>query len=149
MTPIGVRGGRWLLGGCVVVALSCTLTLGWVAYAVPRQPRTTNDGVYTPQQAQRGEKLYRQRCAECHQPDQYKGYLRRWVGLPVSFFYDIVRSTMPQNNPGGLNRQEYADVLTYVFAINGTPSGDEEMGSEPEDLDAITIVAPPEDGTRR
>ena len=90
--------------------------------------------------------MYLKVCAECHQPEQYRDYLRRWVGLPVEYFYQVLRATMPENNPGGLTRQEYADVLTYVFAINGTPPGEQELPEDTKVLGAITIAAPPGDG---
>lgn len=136
-----------------LLAIGCGLaaaSLGWAPAAgssvlpgVPQpQARTLADGVYTQEQAQRGDRIYRQHCIECHQTDEYRGFLRRWVGLPVSFFYETVRSAMPENNPGGLSRDEYADVLTYIFSINDAPTGDEEMSSEPEALDAITITVP-------
>lgn len=108
------------------------------------QELTLDDGVYTEAQADRGAELYRRACSECHLPDEYKGYLRRWVGVPVSFFFESVRSTMPQDNPGALDRDEYADVLTYIFRINGAPMGEEEMSAEQEALDAIQIVVPAE-----
>lgn len=120
--------------------------VGEALAAVP-QARTLDDGVYTEEQAKRGAEVYRRACVECHQTDEYKGFLRRWTGLPVSFFYEIVRSTMPQNNPGGLSRDEYADVLTYIFSINGVPTGEEELAADAETLDAITITVPPEDGS--
>lgn len=127
----------------VVLALG---GLGRAAASMPRQTRSLNGGVYTREQADRGAKLYKRFCSECHQPDEFKGYLRRWVGLPVSYLYDSVRSTMPQDNPGGLSRKRYADVLTYLFAINGVPTGEQEMGAEVALLDDITIEVPADEG---
>lgn len=139
---------RALTVACAAFAIAGVLALGWAASTAAGQARTTNDGVYTREQAERGEKVYLKVCAECHQPEQFRDYLRRWVGLPVEYFYQVLRATMPENNPGGLTRQEYADVLSYVFAINGTPPGEQELGVETEQLEAITIVAPPEEGAR-
>lgn len=135
----------------VAVSAAAVLAAGGLAPTSTRLPpggqeRTLADGVYTEEQAERGARVYERACQECHEADEYKGFLRSWTGLPVSFFYQIVSSTMPQDNPGGLSRDEYADVLTYIFSINDTPTGDEEMDSDAEALEAITITVPPEDG---
>lgn len=136
----------------VPAVVTVALVVGAFAFGVavrpatgdpPAQARSLVDGVYTTEQAERGAEIYRERCSECHQPDQYKGYLARWTGLPVSFFYEIVSSTMPQNNPGSLDRDDYTDVLTYIFSINGAPTGEDELGSDVETLDAITIAIAP------
>lgn len=139
---------RAALSAIALVAASAAA--GGVARAAmgpPAQARTLIEGVYTVEQAKRGAELYDRHCSECHQPDQYKGFLARWVGLPVSFFYDIVSTTMPQNNPASLDRDEYTDLLTYIFSINSVPTGEEELDSDRATLDAITIAVPPP-GTR-
>lgn len=137
---------RLLLGAALVLVVLTLGGLGRAAVGAPRQTRSLNGGVYTRKQADRGAKLYKRFCSECHQPDEFKDYLRRWVGLPVSYLYDSVSSTMPQNNPGALSRKRYADVLTYLFAINGVPTGEHEMGAEVALLDDITIEIPPDEG---
>ncbi len=104
--------------------------------------RSLTDGVYTKQQAERGARLYRHTCSACHRPEEYKGYLRRWVGMPVSLLLDSVRTSMPQNNPGSLKTRQYVDLLTYIFAINGVPPGEQELSDERALLDAITIALP-------
>ena len=40
-----------------------------VALTSAQAPRTVWDGVYTREQAQRGEKLYEQECGRCHGDD--------------------------------------------------------------------------------
>lgn len=107
------------------------------------QSRSLTDGVFTTEQAERGAALYREHCSECHQPDQYKGFLPPWSGLPVSYMLDVIRRTMPQNDPDSLETGEYVDVLTYIFSINELPAGDEELPAEREALDAVMIAAPP------
>lgn len=124
----------------------CLLLLGAAGGA---QIRSLTDGVYTKEQAERGARLYRRICSECHRPEEYKGYLRRWVGMPVSLFLDTVRTSMPENNPGSLKPQQYVDVLTYIFAINGVPPGEQELPDERAVLDAIAIAVPPDDSGSR
>jgi hypothetical protein len=47
---------------------------------------------------------------------------------------------MPQDNPGGLRRQEYADVLAYLFELNGLPAGDTALPADDCGLRRIRIA---------
>lgn len=130
------------LGLAAIGAMAVSGGLLQAAGAAPGQTRGLNDGVYTQAQADRGLEVWEKTCSECHQYDQFVGYLDDWEGLPVSYMFDEVAALMPENNPGGLKRQQYADVLAYVFSINGAPTGDQEMGSDEDELEAITIEVP-------
>src|SRR5437868_5645085 len=59
-------------------------------------------------QAARGEKVFDQTCAMCHQPEQLIGqaFVENWNDRRVWDFYALVHSTMPLDNPGGLKEQE-------------------------------------------
>lgn len=130
---------RTLLWLAALSALAVSGDLDRAAGAPPAQARSLNDGVYTQSQADRGLALWEKTCLGCHQHDQYVGYLDGWEGLPVSYLFDEIAVTMPEDNPGGLSREQYADILVYVFSINGAPAGDEEMGSDEDELEAIMI----------
>ena len=34
---------------------------------------------------------------------------------------------MPEDNPGSLKQQEYADILAYFLSLNAYPTGDAEL----------------------
>lgn len=140
MTATGMSGRAAVVG----IALAAVFLSGSLA-AAARAPagKALSEGVYTKVQAERGEKLFDKVCVECHLPVEFERYVRSFVGLPVSFLFDSLQTTMPQDNPGGLTRDEYADVLTYLFELNGFPQGDAEMKSEAAELDGITIDRPP------
>ena len=36
--------------------------------------------------------------------------------------FDQIKTTMPDDNPGGLSVQQYTDVVAYIFKINGMPA---------------------------
>lgn len=102
--------------------------------------RTTADGVYTDEQAERGERIVLEVCAACHQSDYFTGtFQASWRGARVSALYDLIRTRMPEDNPGGLSRREYAEVLAYIFKLNGLPPGDEALGSTTSTLERIVI----------
>lgn len=75
---------------------------------------------FLPSQAARGEKVYGEVCATCHQQSQMIGqsFVENWNDRRVYDFYAIVRGTMPLDNPGGLKEQEYVDVVAYLLQAN-------------------------------
>ncbi len=103
-------------------------------------PRSTLDGVYTEEQARRGEALNRKVCGACHMEQWFTGTLMQsWSGATVGMLFELISATMPEDRPGGLKRREYADVLAYIFELNGLPPGDEELSSRKEALAEILI----------
>jgi hypothetical protein len=75
--------------------------------------RTTADGVYTVEQAERGKDSYAQSCAACHPLDWYREAMKPWNGATLLGLYESIANTMPQNNPGSLKRSEYTALLAY------------------------------------
>ena len=120
----------------LVIALAMTPALG----SEEEPPRSTGDGVYTVEQAERGKDSYKQTCAGCHPLDWYRGAaLKAWDGAPLSNLYEVVATTMPQNNPGSLKRREYLDLLAYILSLNDMPTGSEDLPATPEALKKILI----------
>ena len=106
--------------------------------AVPT--RSVQDGVYTEEQARRGEELMEDVCGPCHMADWFTGtFLQSWAGTTVSALYQVISSTMPLDQPGALKRQQYADILAYIFELNGLPPGQEELGAKKGALGEILI----------
>ena len=65
--------------------------------------------------------------------------LESWAGATVEMLYELIRTTMPQDRPSSLERQQYADVLAYIFELNGLPAGQQELSADKEALRAILI----------
>jgi len=111
--------------------------------------RSVWDGAYTKDQAKRGETLYAQNCSSCHGPDLLgndeaapltgSAFLSNWDGLSVGDLSERVRISMPPNNLGKLNRQQIADILSYVLSVNNFPQGKTELDSKAEVLKQIRI----------
>jgi mono/diheme cytochrome c family protein len=109
--------------------------------------RSVWDGVYTAEQAKRGQPLYQQHCASCHTeqlsggeeaPDLTGGaFLRSWNGATANDLFEKIRVSMPQNRPGSLSRQNNADVVAYIFSVNQFPAGKTELAHEAEQLKQI------------
>ncbi len=118
------------------------------AQSDPSPGRSLGDGVFTAEQAERGRSIFTGTCSACHMPQQFGDgvYLMAWQGQSVGALFEFVRTRMPYDNPGKLKRREYADVLAYIFSLNGLPAGDAEMKSDRRSLEEILIEAPPASG---
>jgi mono/diheme cytochrome c family protein len=113
--------------------------------------RSVWDGVYTEEQAKRGEMLYEKQCSACH-GDKLAGresappltggaFLSNWNGLPLGDLSERIRKTMPQTSPGKLTRQQNADILAYVLSFNKFPAGKTELYRQAEMLREIRFVS--------
>lgn len=100
---------------------------------------TTTQGVFSEEQATRGEDVFWTICAECHFEEDFGGpFIQSWAGASVKDLLDEIVATMPEDNPGGMPTEQYLDVITYMFKINGMPTGEDELVAE--DLDAVEIA---------
>ncbi|MGE0439794.1 MAG: c-type cytochrome [Gemmatimonadales bacterium] len=103
-------------------------------------------GIYSDEQASRGQSLYRKNCVECHSASAYTGasFRRVWGSRTVYELWEQIRTTMPDDNPGKLSHQEYADVVAYLLKLNKLPPGPAELPGEGEKLKGLMIrVAKP------
>ena len=109
--------------------------------AVFGQAKAVSEGVYTAAQADRGQKQYEATCAGCHETSQFMGndFAASWGGKPVHDLFDKVKTTMPEDNPGSLKPQQYADILAYFFRLNKFATGSAELKGDPAELKGILI----------
>ena len=107
------------------------------------------DGAYTLAQAKRGA-LKSGLCVNCH-GDGFRGgpapelagpdFLARWDGRSVGDLFELIRLRMPDDDPGALPREEYADLVAYILAVNKYPTGSAEVGIDTAPLKQIQILA--------
>lgn len=102
-------------------------------------------GVYTEEQATKGDTEHQANCTACHGTENYVGeaFVKNWVGRTVFDLFDQLKTTMPEDNPGGLSAQQYTDIIAYIFKINGLPAGAQVLPADPEALRLIKIEAKP------
>jgi cytochrome c553 len=128
-----MTGAGVLIAGLLTVSLRAQAT------------RSVWDGVYTNDQAKRGQPIYVSACASCHSSDLSGGesappltggqFMSNWDGLPAGDLFKRMRDSMPQNAPGSLSGQDNADILQ----VNGFPAGKTELARQPEALAGIMI----------
>lgn len=132
-----VLTGAWLFW--LVLAAAAGSRLMAQAAAVPA--RSVWDGVYSKEQADRGDVLYQQECTRCHNQGPMTGlnFINIWNGRTADDLFRMIRNTMPQDGPGRLTRKDCVDLLAFTFKSNEFPAGDAELKTEAEQLQAIRI----------
>jgi mono/diheme cytochrome c family protein len=127
---------RVLMG--VVIAAS---SIGIAAAAAQAPTKTTNDGVYTADQAGRGKTVFEAKCTGCHEPSRFTGesFYESFNGKPMKELWDIASGTMPEDNPGSLKQQEYADIIAYFLQLNEFKTGDTELKGDAAAMAAIKV----------
>ena len=119
------------------------LTLLCVGAAVAAQAeRSVWDGVYTENQALRGQSTFKTICAACHDEADFSSpsFLQGWEATTVLDLFQLLQKTMPMDNPGSLRPQDYADVISYFFRANQIPAGKDELDTDAEHLKLIRIT---------
>ena len=103
-------------------------------------------GVYNEEQATRGDTEHQNNCTTCHGTEKYAGdtFVKAWVGRTAFDLFDQLKTTMPDDNPGGLSAQQYTDIIAYIFKVNGMPAGTDTLSTDPEALRRIKIDAKPD-----
>ena len=97
-------------------------------------------------QQTRGKAVFVEKCSECHK-ENLKGtndsppltgdmFWMNWETYSANNLFEQVRTTMPDDNPGGLERQQYVDVVAYILRFNEVPL----TGDLPSDADSLKKI---------
>jgi len=114
--------------------------------------RSVKDGVYTKQQADRGKAIFGEQCAKCHGESLNGGdgpelmgaaFVGRWSNNSVSALFELIRKTMPTDDPGNLSTRQAADLTALILSANGFPAGDKDLANSAADLADIKFEAKP------
>ena len=97
-------------------------------------------------QQARGKALYVDKCASCHMENLQGSsetppltgdmFWQNWETYSANNLVEQVRATMPEDNPGGLDRQQYIDIIAYVLRTNKI----QWAGDLPSDMDALKKI---------
>ena len=84
-----------------------------------------NPVTFTEAQATRGGEVFSGVCLDCHARKDLSNadFRTKWGGRTAFDFFELVRSTMPESNPGSLERAAYIDVTAYMMQLNGLAAG--------------------------
>jgi S-disulfanyl-L-cysteine oxidoreductase SoxD len=114
--------------------------------------RSVNEGVYTADQAKKGEATYKEQCAACHgdnlegsgpmPPLAGKDFLANWSGKTLGDLYEKTQTTMPATAPGTLTPEQTADIVAYLLSKDNFPAGSAALEGKTEPLLKIKIEEP-------
>ena len=137
----------WLFACILSAAVGAVVA----AAAQTAAPRSVWDGVYTEEQAKRGEKVSSERCAQCHGQTLTGAeaapalvgdlFNANWENVPLGDLFERIRISMPQDRPGTLSRQQNADVIAYLLKAGKFPAGDMELATDTAVLAQIKFLS--------
>lgn len=107
------------------------------AYSGP----STQEGVYTNEQANRGKNVYLSSCRSCHTPQSHTGatFNQFWRNHQLNELFSFVATKMPKNDPGSLAPEDVADVVAYLLKMNAMPTGTDELYPDADSLKKFRI----------
>lgn len=133
---------RVLISGSAVVWM-CALAFAMTSAAAgPVQKVTTNDGVYTREQADGAKKQFDTICAECHPftvaarkkekdlPLGEEPFFESWEGRPLSEMISTIALTMPNDGSATVTDEEATNLVAYILQQNGYPAGTKPLTKE-------------------
>jgi S-disulfanyl-L-cysteine oxidoreductase SoxD len=112
--------------------------------AAQEATRSAWDGVYTVEQAERGELAFKDGCSSCHLAEEFyaPSFLEsRLIGQNLSSLFGYLRNMMPYDAPGTLPGRTYVNVLAYLLQLNGFPAGETDLPGTTARLSTIQVPA--------
>jgi len=133
MRAWGLGLGAW---ACLILALAVTSSA--------QEKKSVKSGVYTAAQAERGRALFKSKCASCHTPGYFTddNFYTNYAGKPLWELFDVISDSMPEDDPGSLKKEEYADVIAFVLQLNKFPTGDTDLPIDKDTLSGILMEKP-------
>ena len=150
---------------CVAIGAMCwgAVATGAIASAAgaPQPPDSAStpkassvwSGIYSAEQAKRGEASAAKNCTKCHNPGLEGGQdgpslvgpevMSAWSSQSVGSLFDRIKSTMPADAPLTLGAAEVADLVAYVLSLNKCPAGDKDLVPDMTVLNRMQISARP------
>ena len=138
-----MRTKTWALG--LLILAGAAAPGGAQSPPADTTTKSVLSGVYSTGQARSGEAVFSRVCAQCHALAQFKdvAFQHSWAGRSARDLFELIRTQMPQDNPGTLRREEYVAVLAYIFEVCGYPSGTTSLGTDDAALRRVLIERKP------
>jgi S-disulfanyl-L-cysteine oxidoreductase SoxD len=138
-----------------IAVAALAVLVGFGAYLAPvtatsGQTASLADGVYTTEQAERGQAVYDDKCSACHVQDLSGGgdgmapslagrfFNKTWEGRTVAELY-ASSMMMPPGEEKTVSDQERIDIIAYVLQFNKFPAGDTELEADMAKLKPLKL----------
>ena len=104
---------------------------------------------YTAAQAERGYEEYRKNCASCHKDDMSgtteapplmgEKFIAAWKDSSAADLVDLVRTTMPYDQPNSLPAKAYVDIVAAMLQRNNFRAGPDELPGDLYSLKNLSL----------
>ena len=64
-------------------------------------------------------------------------FVEHWQGKTLKDLFDVIKRSMPADEPDSLTTRAYVDIVAYLLSANHFPTGGQELSREPADLQQI------------
>ena len=142
---VGLGGDLWRTALCIGLLLLSAPAGAAAGQAQPRREPAT----YTAEQADAGFAAYAQYCASCHGASLDDGpfapplrgavFRETWLPRSVEALFTLTAATMPEDRPGALDDETYAQLVALILQENGVEASGEAL---PADPDLLAGLAP-------
>jgi len=130
-----------------VLTVTGFMMSGLYATVGAQAAKSVKEGVYTAEQAKRGEALYKDNCAACHGEDLAgsgpmpalagNDFIANWK--TVGDLFEKTQTSMPASAPGSLSEQQTSDILAFMLNKSNLPAGTTELATKKDALTQIKI----------
>lgn len=130
-----------------ILTVSGFMMSGLYASVGAQAGKSVKEGVYTADQAKRGEALYKENCAACHGEDLAgsgpmpalagNDFVANWK--TVGDLFEKTHTSMPASAPGSLSEQQTSDVIAFLLSKSNFPAGQTELAAKQDALMQIKI----------
>ena len=129
LVPLGQPAVRYAL---VAAAFAFVIAAAFSTTGDAQQLRPLSAGVYSAEQATRGQALYLADCASCHgmemegsigPPTVGEAFLANYSAAPLAVLVNRIQDTMPFQSPGTLSREQSIDLAAYILQSGEFPAG--------------------------
>ncbi len=97
---------------------------------------------FSAEQADRGRTVFRSTCTECHYSSEFsdRQFKFKWRRRTAGDLFEMVSTQMPEDAPGSLELQQYADIVAFVLRLNGFEPGGSELPADAAALETISLA---------
>lgn len=116
----------------LVIAAVAIVATASGAQAQGSDVKPASAGVYKEEQAIRGDTVFQRTCLSCHTPTFHadEQFRMNWIGRTVYDLFKLLKTTMPEDNIGGLSDDDYTRVIAYILKLNGFPAGADSLSAD-------------------
>jgi mono/diheme cytochrome c family protein len=132
-----------------VAFTSVVVAAGLSAPSAQGTSKSAKEGAYTIEQAERGKAQYVKNCGSCHKDDMSgsteapalvgDAFILSWQDRSVGNLFDVVRTTMPYDQPESLSPKAYVDIVASMLQRNNYPAGKEELHPDADALKNLML----------